>query len=151
MSYRFSLETHVEAPADVVFDAALDVDLHTTTMGSSRESAAGGVTSGRLGRGDSVTWRARHFGVWWRMTSRIDAYQRPTRFVDVQTAGPFRTWRHEHTFEPHPAGGTLMRDEVVFSAPLGILGRLVERLVLGRYMRRLIERRSLALKALVER
>lgn len=85
------------------------------------------------------------------MTSRIEAYERPARFVDVQTAGPFRGWRHEHTFEPQPAGGTLMCDEVVFAAPLGILGRLVERLVLGRHMQRLIERRSLALKALVER
>ncbi|PAX90951.1 cyclase, partial [Streptomyces albidoflavus] len=24
--------------------------------------------------GDTVTWRARHFGVVWRMTSRITAY-----------------------------------------------------------------------------
>lgn len=151
MSYRFSVETHVDAPAGVVFDAALDVDLHTTTMGSCRESAVGGVTSGRLGPGEAVTWRARHFGVWWTMTSRIDDYQRPTRFVDVQTAGPFRAWRHEHTFGPHPADGTMMRDEVVFTAPLGVLGLLVERLVLGRYMRQLIERRSLALKALIER
>lgn len=150
MTYRFVCETHVHAPADVLFDASLDVDLHTTTMGSSRETAVGGVTSGRLGPGDTVTWRARHLGIWWRMTSRIEAYDRPSRFVDVQAAGPFREWRHQHTFEPHPAGGTLMRDDVIFTAPFGVLGGIVERLILGRYMRRLIERRSFALKMLVE-
>ena len=31
---------------------------------------------------DEVTWSARHFGVPWRMTSKIVEYQRPDQFVD---------------------------------------------------------------------
>lgn len=84
-----------------------------------------------------MTWRARHFGVVWRLTSTISAYDRPSFFVDEQVAGPFRRWRHEHYFEA--AGeGTLMRDVVDFAAPLGVLGRLAEVVVLRRYLTRLI-------------
>jgi hypothetical protein len=35
-----------------------------------------------------------------------------------------------------------MIDRVSFAAPLGFLGRIVERLVLAKYMRRLIEQRT---------
>jgi hypothetical protein len=35
-----------------------------------------------------------------------------------------------------------MIDRVSFAAPLGLLGRFVERLVLAKYMRRLIEQRN---------
>jgi hypothetical protein len=47
----------------------------------------GGVTTGVMRLGDSVTWRARHFGVVFRMTSAITEYQPPSRFVDEQRGG----------------------------------------------------------------
>jgi ligand-binding SRPBCC domain-containing protein len=39
--------------------------------------------------GDTVTWRARHFGIAFQMTSAITDYERPIRFVDEQQRGPF--------------------------------------------------------------
>src|SRR5206468_5943881 len=101
------------------------------------EVAVAGVTRGRMRLNEEVTWRAWHFGVPWRMTSRITALERPSRFVDEQVRGPFARFRHEHVFEP-VGGGTRMIDRVEFAAPLGLLGRIAERLVLGVYMRRLI-------------
>ncbi|WP_327092146.1 SRPBCC family protein [Nonomuraea sp. NBC_01738] len=134
---RFEVVTLVHAPPELVFDVSLSVEAHIASMSASGERAVGGVTSGRLGPGDEVTWRARHFGVVWRLTSTISAYDRPSFFVDEQVAGPFRRWRHEHYFEA--AGeGTLMRDVVDFAAPLGVLGRLAEVVVLRRYLTRLI-------------
>jgi ligand-binding SRPBCC domain-containing protein len=69
--------------------------------------------------GDTVTWRARHFGITFRMTSALTEYQRPIRFVDEQQRGPFRRWWHEHTFESAAEGKTLMVDVVEFRSPLG--------------------------------
>jgi ligand-binding SRPBCC domain-containing protein len=73
----------------------------------------------------------------------------PHSFTDEQIRGPFRYFRHEHLFRPHGAG-TLMMDRVSFAAPLGFLGRIAERLVLIRYMRRLIEQRNSFLRGGVE-
>lgn len=56
-------------------------------------------------------------------TSVITEFDAPHRFVDEQLRGPYRLWRHRHTFEA-VEGGTLVRDEVEYALPLGWLGRL---------------------------
>lgn len=143
---RFVIDTVLRCSAEAAFDAGLDIDLHLESMAASGERAVGGVTSGRIGPGESVTWRARHFGIPWRMTSRITAYERPTRFVDEQVRGPFRRWHHEHLFRAE-GDGTVMTDVVDFEAPAGPVGRLVAVTVLLPYLRRLIVRRNAALRA----
>jgi ligand-binding SRPBCC domain-containing protein len=131
------LVTELQGSAEEAFDLSLDVDLHTESMSGSKEVAIAGVTSGRLGLDDEVTWRAWHFGLPWRMTSRIIALERPRRFVDEQVRGPFAHFRHEHLFVRQQAA-TRMVDRIEFSAPLGLIGRVVERLVLAGYLKRLI-------------
>lgn len=135
------LTTEIPSSPEACFAASLSVDAHTASMRRSGERAVGGVTTGVMGLGDTVTWRARHFGVPFRMTSRISAHDAPGRFVDEQVAGPFRRWWHEHRFEPAP-GGTLMTDTVEYASPAGPLGRLVDRVVLTRYMTRLLSTRN---------
>lgn len=150
MTVEFEVVNAVEAPAEVVFDLSLDIDAHVASMSDSGEQAVGGVTSGLIGLGETVTWRARHFGVPFTMTSRVTAWDRPRRFVDEQVTGPFRSFHHEHLFEAD-AGATTMIDRVRFVAPVGPVGRLVERLVLGRYLHQLIADRAQHLKAEAER
>lgn len=137
------ITTVVRAPVEHVFDLSLDVDAHTASMAASGEQAVDGVRSGRMALGETVTWTARHFGIRWRMTSRISAYDRPRRFVDEQVAGPFRRWHHEHIFAwDEASGATIMRDVINFAAPFGVLGWLVTKIFLLRYMHRLIEDRN---------
>src|SRR5512135_2824825 len=78
------LETVIAAPIGDCFELSLSVDAHAASMSGSRESAVSGVTSGIMGPGDTVTWRARHFGIVFRMTSAITEYDYPGRFVDEQ-------------------------------------------------------------------
>lgn len=63
-----------------------------------------------------------------RWLTRIESWEPPRRFCDVQLRGPYRLWEHEHTFEPC-AGGTLMRDVVRYALPFGVLGRLAHRVI----------------------
>lgn len=110
-------------------------------MSRSGERIIGGIRSGVLGLGDSVTWRARHFGLPFTMTSRITEFDPPHRFVDEQVAGPFERWWHEHTFE-ETDGTTTMTDVVEFASPLGPLGTLFDAVIVTRYMTRLLKLRS---------
>ncbi len=57
------LETVIAAPVGNCFGLSLPVDAHAASMRVSGEQAIGGVTSGAMKLGDSVTWRARHFGI----------------------------------------------------------------------------------------
>ena len=132
------LERLIAAPATLCFELSLSVDAHTGSMAASGERAVAGVTHGS----DQVTWRARHFGVPWRMTSVISEYDAPRRFVDEQVRGPFAAWRHEHVFVEESPGSTLMTDLVDFEAPAGPIGRLATRAFLAAYLRRLLETRN---------
>jgi ligand-binding SRPBCC domain-containing protein len=141
MAVYFECTTRTSMPRPELFDLARSVDAHKESMADSREEAIAGVTSGLIPMGGEVTWRAWHFGLPLRMTSRITELRRPDYFVDEQVRGPFRRFRHVHEFTEE-AGGTVMVDRIQFTAPFGPVGRLVERLVLARYLQTLIEARN---------
>ena len=87
---RIHLETEIAAPVERVFDIARDIDFHQRSMVHTNERAVAGRTSGRIGAGETVTWRARHLGRTWSLTSRITVFEPPVRFVDEQSSGPVR-------------------------------------------------------------
>ena len=143
------VETDIKATPAVCFDLTRSVDLHIISTGDSGERAVAGVTSGLIGEGQEVTWSAKHFGIRQLLTSRITAFDRPRHFRDSLVRGAFARFDHDHFFEPH-AGGTRMIDVFDYAAPLGLLGRVAERLFLNRYMRRLLVERGLGVKAVAE-
>ena len=97
--------TDIKARPEDCFDLSRNIDLHLESMLASDERAIEGVTSGLISAGEEVTWEARHFGVTWRMTSRIIEFDPPRRFVDEMIRGPFTAFRHEHLFEASTAKG----------------------------------------------
>jgi ligand-binding SRPBCC domain-containing protein len=139
----FTLVTETPLSAAALFDLSLDIDAHIASMAQSDERAVSGVTTGRIGLGETVTWRARHFGIWFTMTSKITTLDRPVLFVDEQVRGLFKTFRHEHRFEEHPMGSR-MTDTITLASP--IFGSLAERIVLVPYLRRLIAKRNAHLR-----
>jgi ligand-binding SRPBCC domain-containing protein len=78
----------------------------------------------RMAAGTLIRYELRWHGLPLSWTARIEAWDPPRGFVDVQLRGPYRLWEHTHTFQP-VAGGTLVRDVVRYALPLGFPGRLV--------------------------
>jgi len=74
-------------------------------------------------------------------TTRITGYEAPTRFVDIQLGGPYRSWEHTHTFEAVP-GGTIVRDEIRYAVPLGPLGDVANKLVVRSELERIFRHRA---------
>jgi ligand-binding SRPBCC domain-containing protein len=64
--------------------------------------------------------------------------------------GAFRSFVHDHHFEPC-AQGTVMKDVLTFRSPFGIVGAIVDRLVMARYLTRLLTQRNAIVKAVLER
>jgi len=141
--------TEIQAPPKRVFDLARSIDLHTDSMKRSREHAVAGVTSGLIGLGESVTWKARHFGIWFSLESRIVGWDPPVHFCDSMVSGPFTRFDHDHYFEESGAG-TTMRDVFDYTSPFGPMGLLADRIVLARYMRKLLADRAVIIKSVAE-
>ncbi|MGM7671688.1 SRPBCC family protein [Microbacterium sp. A93] len=147
---EFVLERVIRAAPAEAFAASLDPALHVESMARYGETMTSGPAGGTFTEGSTVTWRARHFGVPFHLSSIVFDIDPPHRFCDEQTKGPFGAFHHEHLFLEHP-DGTLMRDTVTFRSPFGPIGRLVDRLFMREYMRRLISERNELLAASLER
>lgn len=88
--------------------------------------------------GALIDYRLKVHGIPLRWRTEITAWEPPVRFVDEQVRGPYRVWRHTHTFEAKD-GGTLCRDEVEYAA---IGGVLIEKLFVRRDIERIFRHRN---------
>lgn len=143
------LNTIVKASPDVCFDLSLNIDLHMKRMEQTNEKAIDGTISGQIKLGETVTWKARHFGLNFIMTSQITELIRPSRFTDEMINGPFKYLRHQHIFEKTP-DGTVMTDLFNFQSPLRILGTIADTLILEKYLRKLLTKRNEFIKSTAE-
>jgi ligand-binding SRPBCC domain-containing protein len=98
----------------------------------------------RIEAGTLIDYGLRLHGLPLRWQSRIEVWEPPLRFVDVQTRGPYRRWRHEHLFEAI-GDGTLCRDLVDY-AVFG--GRLLNALLVRRDLLKIFAFRQQRLREL---
>lgn len=144
--------TTIHAPIERCFDLARNIEVHLAGNIHFGEQALaiGDVNSGLIEMGQRVTWRAKHFWVWQNLTSKMTAFERPVFFEDTMLSGAFRSMRHEHFFKALSDEQTEMKDVLYFEAPLPILGRIAEVLVLRRHMQSLLHERNVVLKQIAE-
>lgn len=141
--------THINAPLEIVFDLARSIDLHKISTAHTQEEAIAGKTSGLIGPGESVTWRAKHFGIVQTLTSVITEYDRPHHFTDVMLSGAFAGFKHEHIFE-QKGKMAVMIDVFDYTSPYKVLGRVADKLFLKDYMQALLEKRNHVIKEFAE-
>ena len=99
--------------------------------------------------GALIDYQIRLAGWPMRWRTRIESFEAPVRFVDVQLSGPYRCWRHEHEFEDL-LGGTQVIDRVTYALPFGLLGALAHRLVVRRTLERIFAYRQKRLAELFD-
>ena len=62
------------------------------------------------------------FPVTWQ--SQITDWKPSRKFSDIQVRGPYSHWHHTHEFD-EKNGGTLVRDQVTYKVPFGVLGDII--------------------------
>ncbi|RLS36552.1 MAG: cyclase [Planctomycetota bacterium] len=89
------------------------------------EKMAVAETDGSLHIGSQVVLQGKILGLLpVRWVALHTEYDPPHLFADRQQSGPFAFWYHRHRCVDDGKGGTLLRDEVEYQAPLGALGQL---------------------------
>jgi hypothetical protein len=136
----------INAPADRCFLLSTSIPLVARTIGLQPTE---GRTTGLALMDDRILWRGWKFGLPALHETLITAYQRPTFFQDTMGSGRFRSFQHDHHFEP-VAGRTLLHDEIRFTMLFGPLGRLVARAVVIPHIAGLLSSRLHLIKRLAE-
>lgn len=143
------IEMVINAPIAVVFDLSRSIDLHAISTAHTGEQAVGGKTSGLISMGETVTWKAKHFGVTQLLTSKITGFNAPFYFADEMVSGAFKSFKHEHILKEQD-GMTVVTDIFNYQSPYGILGRFADVLFLENYMRDFLLKRNLTIKEYAE-
>ncbi len=146
---HIKLITKINAPVERCFDLSRSIDLHKISTNHTNEEAVAGVTKGLINLNEFVTWRAKHFGVWQKLTSKITAYEPNVLFVDEMVEGAFKSIHHTHMFE-YKDGVTTMIDDFIFESPFSFLGWFANWIILKAYLTKLLINRNAAIKEYAE-
>lgn len=143
------LNTLIKADIHYVFDLARNIDLHQQSTAKTNEKAIAGRTSGLIEENETVTWRAKHLGVYQNLTTKIVRMEAPNQFTDEMQKGAFKSLKHQHIFK-YVNGKTLMTDVFEFESPFGLIGKLFNALFLTDYLRKFLLQRNELIKNIAE-
>ncbi len=94
----------------------------------------------RIEAGTQIRYRIGLHGIPVKWTTEIRRWEPPFLFTDVQLSGPYQLWHHTHRFAAQN-GGTLMKDVVRYSLPLGPIGRIANALLVRRDLQKIFDYR----------
>jgi ligand-binding SRPBCC domain-containing protein len=143
------LTTFIAAPVERVFDLSRSVNLHKISTAHTHEKIVAGKMHGLISEGETVTWQAKHLYKERKFTSKITAMLRPGHFTDEMIQGDFKRFRHEHYFKQID-NGTIMIDVLEFESPYGIIGKLLNKFYLKKYLEQLLLKRNEVIKEYAE-
>ena len=144
------LTTEINAPIQLVFDLNRNIDIHTKSTAKSNETAIAGTTSGLINKGETVTWRGKHFGVYLKHKSNIPEMEIPHYFIDEMVEGKFKKFKHTHTFT-EKNGKTIMVDKIEYETPFGIFGKFFDLLLSKNHLTKFILERNSFIKETAEK
>lgn len=141
--------TKIKATQKLVFDLSRSIDLHKISTEKTNERAIAGKTKGLIELNETVTWRAKHLGIYQNFTSKVIGCETPGYFADSMLSGAFKSFKHEHYFS-YEENTTTLVDVLQYVSPLGILGKLADVLFLKKYMTNFLILRNDTIKEFAE-
>jgi len=146
---KIKLQTIINSSLEICFDLSRSIDLHKISTYRTKEEAIDGKISGLISLGEFVTWRATHFGISQKLTTKITEYNRPYHFQDSQIKGAFKYFVHDHNFHTKDSK-VIMKDTFDFQSPFGVIGSLVDKFILTDYLKGFLEERNNLIKEYAE-
>jgi len=142
-------ESRIAAPPELVFR------FHESPEALSQlippwENMKVAESSGSLQPGSKVVLRGRLGFLPIQWVAIHTEYDPPHMFADRQESGPFAWWYHRHCFVDDGQGGTILRDEVEYQAPLGWIGRSLGGWLIRRKLDRMFAYRHETTRRMIE-
>lgn len=129
--YQFKREQKIPASIDEVWDfISSPANLKEITPDHMGFEITSGGLPDKMYQGMIISYIVKPLlGIPMTWVTEISQVEDKQYFVDEQRVGPYVLWHHQHFIEPIE-GGVLMRDIVSYKPPFGILGSIMNSLVI---------------------
>ena len=144
--FTISDSIFISAPIERCFLLSTNVELVGKALGM---KPIEGKTSGLVVENDRLLWAGWKFGMPQMHESIITKYELPNFFQDTMQRGRFKRFQHDHYFYVMN-DRTVLNEKIRFTMPLGIVGRLLARVVMVPYLSRRLRRRLTLLRRVAE-
>lgn len=104
-----------------------------------------GKSTDKIKTGTLIDYKLKIHGIPLKWKSQITTFVENKTFTDVQLSGPYSKWEHQHDFIAYK-NGTLIKDEVVYKVPMGILGKITAGPFVNQDVRNIFKYRSKIIK-----
>jgi len=95
----------------------------------------------RMHTGTLIDYSVKILGFRRHWRTLITDYNPPEEFADIQLKGPYTFWHHTHRFIDRGSDTTII-DEVRYIVPFGILGRLINAIIIRRQLDAIFDYRA---------
>ena len=142
----------VQAPIDRCFQLSCSLELVHQELGM---TAVGEKKTGLVTGNDIVRWECWQLGLKHFHVSHISGFDRPVFLQDTMLDGRFKTFQHDHHFREVSAKApestwTQLEDELRFSLPFGVVGRMVAQQIMVPHIRKLLRSRFERIRRIAE-
>lgn len=122
--YQFYEEQHLPVTIDEAWSFFSNPENLSLITPPSMNFSLANVPEEEIYPGMIITYKVSPlFNIPLTWVTEITAADKPNFFIDEQRFGPYKFWHHRHSFK-EAGGGVLMKDEVHYSLPFEIIGRL---------------------------
>lgn len=85
-----------------------------------------------------------------KWTIRLTDFKHYSIITDTQIKGPFKVWIHQHCFAESESN-TIMTDKINYKLPMGVLGKLLNKIIIKKLIEKQFEFRHIKTKEILER
>lgn len=141
-TYTLEREQEIQRPRSVVFDFfAEPFNLELITPAFLRFSILNQKPV-VMCAGTRLEYRLALFGIRFRWQTLIEEWKPQESFTDVELSGPYKLWRHTHTFVELSADRTLMIDRVDYALRGGLLASPAHSAFVAPILKRIFDHRA---------
>ena len=125
MKHHLKYEQYIDASMDEVWTFFSDANnLLVLTHDNMKMKVRSNLTNTQLYEGMRIAYTVSpllSIPVFWE--TEILEVSNQSHFIDIQRKGPFKYWKHKHTFISQEKG-VLMIDEIIYELPFGFIGNI---------------------------
>ena len=148
---RIHLTSCIHAPVERVFDLSRSTSVHKAVLRTYRNGRLDGATDGIIGLQDKLTFSLTFMGRQRVVVTRIEEITPPTEMTSslVKGRGSFDSLRHEQHFKSI-SNGTLLIDLLDYEVAYGGLGRILDKLLIKKFLKKYLEQKNGVIKQYAE-